>query len=64
MESVPSDIDTAGCGGNIDPGCVDYQGCGVPTTWCNHNDPQYSNTNHGIPCFADSAIFDFFESLK
>jgi polyhydroxybutyrate depolymerase len=63
MTSAASSISTEGCGGNITPGCVDFAGCDVPTTWCNHNDPQYGTTNHGIPCFAASAIYDFFESL-
>lgn len=49
------------CGGSIDPGCVEYQGCAARTLFCNHNDPQYSGTNHGIPCFASKAIFDFFD---
>jgi polyhydroxybutyrate depolymerase len=62
MTTQPSPLDVAGCSGTIDPGCVDYVGCETPVTWCNHNDPQYSNTNHGIPCFAKSAIFDFFET--
>ena len=47
----------------VDPGCVDYQACAQPTTWCHHNDPQYSNTNHGWPCFANLAIDAFFTSF-
>lgn len=62
--SVPSGIDTAGCPGTVTPGCVDFQGCSEPVTWCNHNDPQYGNSNHGIPCFASAAIFDFLENLQ
>ncbi len=61
--SVPSDLDTAGCGGNITPGCVEFQGCSELTLWCNHNDPQYGTSNHGIPCFATSAIADFLGRL-
>jgi hypothetical protein len=58
----------AGCtsiagGAQVDPGCVSYDGCAVPLIWCNHNDPNYSNTNHGWPCFANKAIFDFFRGL-
>lgn len=51
------------CGGNIDPGCKEFEGCGEPTYFCNHNDPQYSNTNHGIPCFAVDVIDDFLSRL-
>jgi len=50
-------------GVNVSPGCVSYQGCTKPTVWCSHNDPQYSNTNHGWPCFATKAMYDFFQSL-
>jgi hypothetical protein len=56
----------AGCssgGTQVEPGCVDYQGCAEPTIWCHHNDPQYSGTNHGWPCFANLAIDAFFTSL-
>jgi len=44
-------------------GCVEFSGCSVKTRWCNHNDPNYGTTNHGIPCFGVRAIYDFFESL-
>jgi polyhydroxybutyrate depolymerase len=50
-------------GGQVNPGCVRYQGCSEPMIWCNHNDPNYSGTNHGWPCFANQAIFDFLKSL-
>jgi len=58
----------AGCtsiagGAQVDPGCVSYDGCSVPFIWCNNNDPNYSGTNHGWPCFANKAIFDFFRGL-
>jgi polyhydroxybutyrate depolymerase len=55
----------AGCsssGTTVDPGCIVYQDCDQPTVWCSHNDPQYSNTNHGWPCFATRAMYDFFEA--
>jgi predicted esterase len=58
--------DVAGCQSGqtaVDPGCIVYDGCTVPTTWCSHNDPQYSNTFHGVPCFATYAMYDFFMSL-
>jgi len=47
----------------VDPGCVSYQGCTLPTIWCSHDDPQYSNTNHGWPCFATDAMAAFFAGL-
>jgi predicted esterase len=68
-----------GCGGNsmpysevagcqsgstsVNPGCVSYEGCEAPTIWCSHNDPAYSGTMHGVPCFGVTAMHDFFESL-
>jgi hypothetical protein len=56
----------AGCqssGTTVNPGCVKFDGCSVPTIWCSHNDPQYSNTNHGVPCFAMKAMYDFFATI-
>jgi hypothetical protein len=47
----------------VNPGCISYQGCSEPTIWCSHNDPQYSNTSHGVPCFAVKAMYDFFTGL-
>ncbi len=47
----------------VDPGCISYDGCTTPTIWCSHNDPQYSGTSHGVPCFAVKAMYDFFSSL-
>src|SRR6185369_15911656 len=47
----------------VEPGCVSYAGCSEPTIWCSHNDPSYSGTNHGWPCFATKAMYDFFASL-
>lgn len=70
MTSTPFDPDLSKCGGinGIDSkpfndGCVEYGGCSKKTLWCNHNDPQYGTSNHGIPCFGVRAIYDFFESL-
>jgi poly(3-hydroxybutyrate) depolymerase len=52
-------------GTQVDPGCVAYQECGEnPVIWCSHNDPNYSGTNHGWPCFANDAILDFFATLQ
>jgi polyhydroxybutyrate depolymerase len=47
----------------VDPGCVEYADCAEPTVWCSHDDPAYSNTSHGIPCFAAQAMDLFFKSL-
>jgi len=47
----------------VDPGCIIYDNCAVPTIWCSHNDPSYSGTEHGVPCFAMKAMYDFFASL-
>jgi len=50
-------------GVQVNAGCIKYDGCSVPTIWCSHNDPQYSGTSHGVPCFAIKAMYDFFGSL-
>jgi polyhydroxybutyrate depolymerase len=70
MTSTPFDPDLSRCGNvqGVDgmpftDGCVEFSGCSVKTRWCNHNDPQYGTSNHGIPCFGVRAIYDFFESL-
>lgn len=66
MSSTPLTVDGAGCkSGNttVDPGCIKYDGCKVPTIWCSHNDPAYSNTGHGVPCFTAKATHEFFKSL-
>ena len=47
----------------VDPGCIIYDGCTVPTIWCSHNDPSYGGTQHGVPCFAMKGMYDFFKSL-
>jgi polyhydroxybutyrate depolymerase len=69
MTSTPFDPDVSGCssvngidGKAFDDGCVEFTGCAAKTLWCNHNDPQYGTSNHGIPCFGVRAIFDFFDS--
>jgi poly(3-hydroxybutyrate) depolymerase len=51
---------------SVTPGCVAYQGCSAPTIWCSHDDNGYNATDgrmHGWPCFASSAMADFFSSL-
>ncbi len=42
--------------------CVEYQGCDAnyPVFWCQHTDPNYSNTNHGWPAFAPKFLFALF----
>ena len=47
----------------VTPGCNIYDGCSVPTIWCAHNDPNYSGTQHGVPCFAIKSMLDFFATL-
>ena len=47
----------------VNPGCVSYSGCKAPTIWCSHNDPAYSGTMHGVPCFAMKAMHEFFGTL-
>jgi poly(3-hydroxybutyrate) depolymerase len=47
----------------VNPGCNIYDGCSVPTIWCAHNDPSYSGTQHGVPCFAIKSMYDFFGGL-
>jgi poly(3-hydroxybutyrate) depolymerase len=52
------------CAANIDPGCVEYDDCAARTVFCNHNDPQYGTSNHGVPCFASPVMFDFFDEFQ
>jgi polyhydroxybutyrate depolymerase len=57
--------DVAGCLRDavpVNPGCVSYEGCSAPVVRCSHDDPNYGGTNHGWPCFATQAVFDFFTS--
>lgn len=70
MTTTPFTPDVSKCsnisgvdGKAFNPGCVEFSGCSAKTRWCNHNDPNYGTTNHGIPCFGVKAIYDFFESL-
>jgi polyhydroxybutyrate depolymerase len=45
--------------------CVMFQGCdpGTPVYWCQHEDPNYSNTNHGWPAFAPKFLYGLFSQL-
>jgi polyhydroxybutyrate depolymerase len=70
MTSTPFQPDVSRCtniqgidGKAFNAGCVEFSGCSAKTRWCNHNDPNYGTSNHGIPCFGVRAIYDFFESL-
>jgi poly(3-hydroxybutyrate) depolymerase len=59
----PNVMGCASSGVTVNPGCMSYQSCAAPTVWCSHNDPAYSNTSHGWPCFATKAMYDFFASV-
>ncbi len=50
-------------GDPVNAGCKSYSGCDVPTVWCRHDDSDYGGTFHGLPCFYEQAMFDFFASL-
>lgn len=65
MTSMPyTDVPMCNSSGRaVNAGCVSYEGCTQPTLWCSHDDPFYNNTNHGWPCFATQAMYDFFEGL-
>lgn len=79
-ETVERFVAANGCGGTsmpysqvagcqsgttaVGPGCIVYDGCQAPTVWCSHNDPAYNGTMHGVPCFAMTAMYDFFESFE
>jgi poly(3-hydroxybutyrate) depolymerase len=52
------------CAANIDPGCVEYTDCAARTLFCNHNDPDYGTSNHGVPCFASQVMYDFFDDFE
>ncbi|XYH99378.1 alpha/beta hydrolase family esterase [Sorangium sp. So ce1128] len=65
MSSTPYS-EVMGCqssGRTVNPGCISYTGCSEPTIWCSHDDPAYSNTSHGVPCFAIQAMYDFFADV-
>jgi len=54
----------ASTGAAVDAGCRIYNGCAVTTIWCSHNDPDYSGTYHGWPCFLTKAMAAFFDTYK
>lgn len=45
--------------------CVMFTGCddGFPVYWCQHEDPEYGNTNHGWPRFAANMTWEIFEAF-
>lgn len=44
--------------------CVMFTGCkdNYPVYWCQHEDPEYGNTNHGWPKFAARMTWEIFEA--
>jgi poly(3-hydroxybutyrate) depolymerase len=60
---VPVDGCVSG-GVQVDPGCRDFDGCSERTRWCQHNDPQYGTSHHGVPCFGARVIKDFFDTYR
>lgn len=61
------EVDVEGCqSGNtqVDPGCRDFDGCVERTRWCQHNDPQYGTSHHGVPCFGARVMKDFFDMYR
>jgi poly(3-hydroxybutyrate) depolymerase len=60
---VPVEGCTSG-GVQVNPGCRDFDGCGELTRWCQHNDPQYGTSHHGVPCFGARVIKDFFDGFQ
>lgn len=65
-ENTSTEYPVDGCmsgGTQVDPGCVEFNGCGEQTIWCKHNDPQYGTSHHGMPCFSDKLIPEFFGSF-
>ncbi len=63
-----------GCSAESDPvpgytdslsNCVKYRGCqaGGEVFFCNHNNPEYSNTYHGYPPFTGKMAWDYFKSF-
>jgi polyhydroxybutyrate depolymerase len=61
----PVAVDGCSSGGvQVDPGCRDFDGCSQRTRWCQHNDPQYGTSHHGVPCFGARVIKDFFDDYR
>ena len=56
-------VSVAGCANlpTVNPGCVDLDECSAPLRWCHHNDPSATQSGDPWPCFATTAIYQFFE---
>jgi hypothetical protein len=64
--STSTEYPVDGCqsgGTSVEPGCVQFDGCSEITLWCQHNDPQYGTSHHGVPCFGASLTREFFDSF-
>jgi poly(3-hydroxybutyrate) depolymerase len=58
-------VDGCSSGGvQVDPGCREFTGCTQTTRWCQHTDPQYGTSHHGVPCFGARVIKDFFDTVQ
>jgi polyhydroxybutyrate depolymerase len=58
-------VDGCNSGGvQVDPGCRDFDGCSERTRWCQHTDPQYGTSHHGVPCFGARVIQQFFDAYR
>jgi hypothetical protein len=47
----------------VDPGCVEYQGCSKPTLFCAFSKPSVSIGYDPRPCFGTTAMYDFFKTI-
>ena len=48
---------------NVNPGCVEYQGCSKTTQFCYFSEPQAPAGYGGRPCFGTTAMYDFFQAI-
>ena len=63
--SVEVPVDGCNSGGvQVSPGCRDFDGCGQTTRWCQHDDPQYGTSHHGVPCFGARVMKQFFDGYR
>jgi len=58
-------VSVAGCADKptVNPGCADLDECSAPLRWCHHDDPSANQAGDPWPCFATTAIYQFFEPL-
>lgn len=62
-----TEVSVDGCtsgGVQVNPGCREFDGCSEPTLWCQHDDPQYGTSHHGVPCFGARVIKSFLDSFR